>query len=379
MTNFLNTIILLAAIQGFIVSILLFRRKGNKQPDRLLGVLILLMSTCSINLYISNTHLTDGNTVLTIISYLVPLVVVMPMGPLIYFYIKSVLDPSFKLTRKHRFHFYTVIIDIVPELTTIIFICGVYLGLLLPKAEPWGIFIDTYNIYADVPRWASLTLYVWLSYKYIKRLKAADPTMEKKSLAKLKWLQQFIGVFLVFQTLWFIYLIPYVNPAYTQRLLDLVDWYPLYIPMAIMIYWLGIKGYMLGPTFIDSEKKKKVISQEFSETVIQQTTASLKKAMEEDKLYLNPALNLEGVAAATGISPKTISAVLNQHLQTSFNEWLNGYRVEEFKQKIRQADLQQLTISAVAFECGFNSQATFQRIFKQNLGMTPSEYLKIPV
>ena len=51
-------------------------------------------------------------------------------------------------------------------------------------------------------------------------------------------------------------------------------------------------------------------------------------------------------------------------------------RISEFKQKIHNGCLQQLTISAIAMECGFSSQATFQRIFKQSQGMTPSEYLK---
>jgi AraC-like DNA-binding protein len=372
-TGFFNTIILLGAIQGFIVSILLFRRRKHRQSEKLLGFLILLMSMASINLYFYNTGIFDSTDVLRIIAAVVPLVIVMPMGPLIYFYIQSISDPSFSLTRTHKFQFYTSIIDIVPQITALIYIDGVLLRLLKPDPQPWGIFIDTYNIYADIPRWLSVTIYVWLSYKYIRNEKntaAADP----QKMAKLKWLQLFITVFLVFQSVWFVYLVPYVIPAYSNRLLDLVDWYPVYIPLAVMIYWLGIKGYLF--TYTIPDVKKKAIASQLSDHIVSATATSLKKVMETDKIYLNPILNLEMVAAQTGIPAKTISGVLNQHLQQNFAEWVNSYRIAEFKQRAHQERLEQLTISAIASECGFSSQATFQRIFKQYLGMTPSEYLK---
>ena len=98
--------------------------------------------------------------------------------------------------------------------------------------------------------------------------------------------------------------------------------------------------------------------------------------MEEDKLYLNPNLSLHVLAQHTGLAQKNISAVLNQHLNKSFNEYVNKYRVGEFKKKILQPGLDHLTITGIAFECGFNSQATFQRTFKEFTGMSPTEFRK---
>jgi AraC-like DNA-binding protein len=68
---------------------------------------------------------------------------------------------------------------------------------------------------------------------------------------------------------------------------------------------------------------------------------------------------------------------LNQHLQKSFNEFVNGYRVEAFKQNIRQSRHDNRTILAMAFDAGFNSQATFQRAFRSNTGMSPREYMTL--
>jgi len=99
-----NIIILLGAIQGFIISTLLFFSKKNKQPNRILSVLSLLISLASLNLYASYKNWFNSDW-LRFISDLIPLVIVMPFGPLLYFYIQSSLDSNFKFTKKLRFHF----------------------------------------------------------------------------------------------------------------------------------------------------------------------------------------------------------------------------------------------------------------------------------
>ena len=82
------------------------------------------------------------------------------------------------------------------------------------------------------------------------------------------------------------------------------------------------------------------------------------------------------MAEHTGFSQKIISAVLNQYIQKSFNEFVNEYRVLEFKEKIVQPEFNHLTIAGIALECGFGSQPTFQRVFKEITGQSPSEFRK---
>ena len=98
--------------------------------------------------------------------------------------------------------------------------------------------------------------------------------------------------------------------------------------------------------------------------------------MELDKVYLNPNLNLDILSQHTSIPSKTISSVLNQHLQKSFNEFVNGYRVEEVKRRLQESQQSNLTILGTGLECGFNSKASFQRIFKEMTGVSPGEYQK---
>jgi AraC-like DNA-binding protein len=367
---FLNILILLGALQGFIVSGLLWFSKKNQRPGKILAVLILLISLACFNLY-GDYNDWFGSDLIRFLADIIPLVVIMPLGPLIYFYIKASTEPSFKLSRKQRPHFFSAVIDFVPSLIVIGYVIGIVLKLIKNNPGPIGELIDTYNVYADIPRWISLTAYLWYSARYLSAIKQSGnlpPNMQ--------WLQQMVRVFTVFQGIWLLFLIPYIIPRYSNKLLDAVEWYPLYIPLALLIYWLGIKGFMAAQTST-AEKKAAAAQPVLSPAAIQQATLALVKSMEADNLYLNPALTVDAVAQHTGLPAKTISYVLNQHLQKSFNEFVNHYRVEAFKLKMLQPGADNLTIAGLAFDCGFNSLATFQRTFKQVTGMSPTTFRKV--
>lgn len=102
----------------------------------------------------------------------------------------------------------------------------------------------------------------------------------------------------------------------------------------------------------------------------------LKSTFETGQLFLNPDLTLGKLAKAIGSTDKKISALLNQHLQISFYEFVNGYRIEAFKQVLKNNQYKDYTIEAISYECGFKSKASFYRVFKSKMKMSPSEYKK---
>ncbi|WP_217605455.1 AraC family transcriptional regulator [Chitinophaga sp. GbtcB8] len=365
--EFFHILILLGFLQGVIMSMLLFFSKKRSRPNRLLGTLILLIALACLNLYLFESPQFTDNPILNLLGNLIPLVIIMPLGPLLYFYVKSTIDPGFRITRKERLHFLPVIIDCGPQLSIIIYFAAALLDFSIPDPGFLGRFIDNYNVYADIPRWGSITIYLWLSARYLATVSTGkDPYYQ--------WMRQFIRLFLVFQVIWFVYLVPYVIPSLTDKVLNTVDWYPVYIPLVVLIYCLGIKGYMMAPA--EAPVAKKVVTPP-SGKLIEEAEPLLKKAMEQDRLYLDPELNLALLSRHTGLPQKTISLILNQHLQKSFNEFVNGYRVEAFKQNIRELRQDNMTILAMAFDAGFNSQATFQRAFRSHTGMSPREYMTL--
>ena len=97
--------------------------------------------------------------------------------------------------------------------------------------------------------------------------------------------------------------------------------------------------------------------------------------MHDQKPYLDANLNVKKLAQSLSISPKLLSAILNQYEQKGFNEFVNTYRVNEVKRNLLREHNTNLTITGIALESGFNSQATFQRVFKKMEGMTPTEFI----
>lgn len=115
-----------------------------------------------------------------------------------------------------------------------------------------------------------------------------------------------------------------------------------------------------------------IISMDRSEAII----AELRKQMTEEKHYLNPNLKLFDIANKANYPMNEISQVLNQHLDQSFPEFINKYRVEEVKKLMRDDEFRRFTLVAIAKQCGFNSKTSFYRIFKKETGQTPADYMK---
>lgn len=374
MKDFLYTIILLGAIQGIIICCLLCFSRKQTLSNRLLASIIGLITLPGIHLYFHYTGWFEINSFVLFIHDILPLVVIMPLGSLVYFYIRSLLDPNFSIGRKEQLHFIPVIIDLLPKLAAVVFYIGKMFGWSSMGRDRLANLVDTYSQYADLPRWISMTIYVILSLRWLQAYKKNQQKISDSQAPVFDWLQLFTRLFIAFQVIWLFFLIPYIIPGYSGWLLKAVDWFPVYIPLSVLIYWLGIKGWLIAQSASDTRKKTR--QQSLPGQEVDDAFRLLKRSMEQDQLYLNPELNLEKLSKHTGLSSKNISAILNQYMETSFNNFINQYRVEEFKQRLSMPGGEHLTIVGLAMECGFNSPATFQRTFKQYTGVSPTEFRK---
>lgn len=102
----------------------------------------------------------------------------------------------------------------------------------------------------------------------------------------------------------------------------------------------------------------------------------LDEIMKRDKPYTNPDLKSNDLAKLASTTGHSLSYLFNQYLERSYYDYVNSYRVEEFKRLVRDTDTSRYTLAALAEKCGFSSRATFFRHFKAIVGITPAEYLK---
>ena len=99
--------------------------------------------------------------------------------------------------------------------------------------------------------------------------------------------------------------------------------------------------------------------------------ARIRQLMEEEHAYREMGMSREAMAERLGMPQHLLSRLINTHFKKNYNEFLNEYRVTEAKQRLRN---ESTSVTAIAFEVGFSSIASFNRVFKNIVGMSPTEY-----
>ena len=97
----------------------------------------------------------------------------------------------------------------------------------------------------------------------------------------------------------------------------------------------------------------------------------IKNKLEYEKVYLEPSYSRSDMARELEVSESLLSRLMNQNYQENFPSILNRYRVEEARQLLEETDA---AINVIAEEVGFNSLATFNRVFKDQTNETASKY-----
>lgn len=98
--------------------------------------------------------------------------------------------------------------------------------------------------------------------------------------------------------------------------------------------------------------------------------------MEEKRPFVNPDLKIADLAKAVDTSSYSLSFLFNQFLNQSYYDFVNEYRIAEFKKMANDARYAKYTLTALAELCGFSSRASFFRTFKKSTGITPNEYIR---
>ncbi|MFN8211699.1 MAG: AraC family transcriptional regulator [Bacteroidales bacterium] len=150
----------------------------------------------------------------------------------------------------------------------------------------------------------------------------------------------------------------------------------------ILIGYFGLKqkvifsNDVIEESRVSSKPMTKYAGSRLTESEAKQYAEKLSKYMKSSKPYLNPELTLSQLAGELGISSHFLSQVINEKLELNFFDFINGYRVEEFKERTSNPNYSNFSLLGIALECGFNSKSAFNRIFKQKTGLTPSQFKK---
>lgn len=122
----------------------------------------------------------------------------------------------------------------------------------------------------------------------------------------------------------------------------------------------------------DEKYKSNRLTDEECKSLSERLTAYMKT----EKPYTHPELKITDIAQTLGVSSPIMSFLFNQYYNQSYYDYINEYRVQEFKRLVESPEYKRYTLSALAELCGFSSRASFFRSFKKITGITPNEYIQ---
>ncbi|WP_437883406.1 helix-turn-helix domain-containing protein [Pseudomonas sp. LRF_L74] len=124
-----------------------------------------------------------------------------------------------------------------------------------------------------------------------------------------------------------------------------------------------------------SDERQAVSKLGLSATQLSFMARDLQEYFSQHRPFLDPDLDLQQVADATGYRRNQMSYLLNQVLGLSFYRYVNQARLQHLLARLEAgSDLRRM--DEMAFEAGFNSLSAFYNCFRRQVGMSPKAYLK---
>lgn len=330
-----NLLQIIFCIQLVFAITLLFPKQNNR---RLIYLLVASASLMIFNL-LEERHITSNLYLITPSFSLI-------FGPLFYFFVRQLALNEISAKPGQIYHFLPALIS-----------------LFLTQHVQFVLALGT----------ISQLLYFTFSLKLLKSYKLAcfDTRSDALSL-QLDWLKNILLVMIAITMVDLLRL-------NLQPMLDLSVANVWYFGMQLAFYLLT--SYLVvqaiwqperftGLQYYVDQQEKIITEQKKAEPIF----AELDRIIQTEKLYQQPRFSLQDLAQQTGLSPKDISWAINDGCQLNFCDYINQHRIEDVKIKLAYQTVSNLL--DIAFDAGFNSKSSFNKSFKKQVGMTPSQYIQ---
>jgi AraC-like DNA-binding protein len=375
----LRSLIITGFIQALFLILLLKSKGKNAVSDKLL---IVWLGLVSLQLLFYSDNLSDAPIApkpLQLMGFAMPLI----SAPVLYFYIRSFSFGNKPPWANQWMH-----------LLPYVLFCLMGFWVSVSSTEGITFLNGLPHFGADVPRWVQFVLPVPLAVipgwyallglrvliDYQKQLPENYSYTERINLNWLKWVV--LSLLILFVSL-FLLIRFGVNFGYVtqQNLFAVVG-----SVLSFYVFFIGFFGLKQttfftdipvtitaeNPTTAKATYKNSGLTDELAGELFQK----LIRHMAEKKPYLDENLSLTTLAQQLELTTNQLSQVINQKAGTNFFNFVNGYRVEAVKEKLKDPAFAHYSILAIAYECGFQSKSSFNKVFKEMVGQTPLEFQK---
>lgn len=294
-----------------------------------------------------------------------PMQFLLALGPLMYFYVLKITCPQYKFSRRDLFHFSPLLLEQAA------FVLEISESDATGTATYATHAFKTWNPVIQVLIFISNITYLYLCDKRIQQFyRGLQPLLMDRPLIEFRWLRRLLAATVMLWLLWLV--CAAVNYVGYRNQSGIQVYYPFYIFFAIIIIWTAAAAFLKPQAAVAAQAAAPYKSAVSAEVRAKGTL--LKRAMEVNRHYQKPELNLSSLAEKVSIPPHELSRIINTVFKKGFNDFINEYRVRDVVLKMQDPAYDNITLQGIAFEAGFNSKATFIRAFKQLTGKTPAEY-----
>lgn len=378
--NLYSSLLLIFFVHIFVYAILFIKRgcEAERWSDKLLGAFLVIAALYIVPWMTGFAGWYDARgTFYRNLLFYTPFVHSLFIGPLLYLYVQSITNTQFKMSRQHWLHLLPGLIYLlwngVVVIVDKVILKRYYLmnGIEDPDFDDWYVTMGL----------VSMLTYFILAIRYYRKYRTyISYELSYPETVSLKWLRNFLYAFLAFVIITIIFRI--ISAATNLNYSD-TWWY--YFTFGLIVYYMAIAGFhavtmplrklvfeprllvqyqpvrLLAPaTTVDAGFELVAGKEDWIEAWKEKAEA----LMQGTKLYLEPELTLTEMSQRLKTNPSLVSKVINKAFGSNFNDYVNRYRVEEVKLKFSEGSHLKQTLVGVAFDCGFNSKATFNRAFK---------------
>ena len=358
--NILHILCIVAIFQALLMAVVLFSsKKGNKLSNKILGLWFLcftvIMSCSFLVSYGVWQYFEKYHKPIFAISQTVLLV-----GPLFYFYTKSLFNENFHFRIKDLIHLLPFIVVLCYLIIRFVYIRDFCIWQNFMDFSSNGVFLLQSLIY--------FILILKLLKEHVFSIKTFFFNKRDLEYGWIRFL--FLGLFFIWIAKLQSFLFWYISRdskwcCYTATTYFLV----LFLFLTTIVFFS-----LKRPFFFNKKYLKSGLSQKDKLIIKNQ----LLKYMTDEKLYLDQTLNLKTLAQKLSVSVNHLSQIINEMFNQNFYDFVNQYRVKECIKYLKDENNGRKTVLRIAFECGFNTKATFNSAFKKFTGMTPKEFRKNP-
>ena len=335
---------LFVGIQSLLFALILLTDKGRKRSSNYFLAAFLLMLASQMTVILSEKWVGDYafiSSFLCLFGF--------AYGPLLYFYTLQLIYRDLKPSPKQWLH-------AIPF--AIIFIAGL-LG--------YGLCFKFGSML-----YVSLIIYVGLSIRqiiaYRRVVKNTRSAIDKINLS---WLQWTLIVFTVT-------LLVDIYSHFYDEIEPIPGISIVNMSLLVLINGVFYKGLKQPAIFqgITTEDERLPVKVEEDRDVFEGEATKLHEYLRSSEIYRQPDLTLAQLAGELDMNTRRLSMVINRYFNQNFMDFINTHRIEYAQVRLKQPKDQKETIAEVMYDAGFNSKSSFNTLFKQKTGKTPSEFKK---